>query len=178
MEPAEVLDFWFSELKPADWFQKNDDVDARITDRFAAVHRAAARGELWAWRPMAEGALAEIIVLDQFSRNMFRDDSRAFAADGMALVLAQEALRRSLDRGLSPAQKTFMYIPFTHSESPIMHETAVKLFSQPGLEENLEFELRHKDIIERFGRYPHRNQILSRPSTAEEIEFLNTFPGF
>ena len=101
---------------------------------------------------------------------MFRNDARAFASDGMALALAQEAVRRSLDRKLSPAQKSFMYMPFMHSESPAIHETAVKLFSQPGLEENLDFELGHKAIIEKFGRFPHRNQILGRPSTPEELD--------
>jgi uncharacterized protein (DUF924 family) len=178
MDSAAVIDFWFKELNPKDWFYKNDEMDARITNRFQSVHRAAVLGELWPWRSSAEGALAEIIVLDQFSRNMFRNDARAFAADGMALVLAQEAVRRSLDRELSAPQKSFMYMPYMHSESPAVHDTAVKLFSQPGLEGNLDFELRHKHIIERFGRYPHRNQILGRISTAEEIEFLKTSPGF
>ena len=96
----------------------------------------------------------------------------------MALVLVQEAVRRSLNRELAPAQKSFMYMPFMHSESPVVHEIALKLFSQPGLEDNYDFELQHKNIIERFGRYPHRNQILGRISTAEEIEFLKTAPGF
>lgn len=173
-----MIDFWFNELGPKDWFRKDDEIDARITQRFRAVHCAAARGELWSWRSATLGALAEIIVLDQFSRNMFRDDPRAFATDGMALVLAQEALRRCLDRELSPPQKSFMYMPFMHSESALIHETAIKLFSQPGLEENLDFELRHKAIIDRFGRFPHRNRILGRPSTPEEIEFLKTSPGF
>ena len=178
MDSTEVIDFWFNELGTKDWFRKDDEIDGRITQRFRAVHSGAARGELWSWRSTALGALAEIIVLDQFSRNMFRDDPRAFATDGMALVLAQEALRRSLDRELSPSKKSFMYMPFMHSESALIHETAVKLFSEPGLEENLDFELRHKAIIDRFGRFPHRNRILGRPSTPEEIEFLKTSPGF
>ena len=178
MDSTEVIDFWFNELGTKDWFRKDDEIDARITQRFRAVHSWAARGELWSWRSTALGALAEIIVLDQFSRNMFRDDPRAFATDGMALVLAQEALRRSLDRELSPSQKSFMYMPFMHSESALIHETAVKLFTEPGLEENLDFELRHKAIIDRFGRFPHRNRILGRPSTPEELEFLKTSPGF
>ena len=178
MEAADVLDFWFNELNPRDWFQRNDEVDARITSRFAALHRAAALGELWSWRSSAAGALAEIIVLDQFSRNIYRNDARAFATDGMALVLAQEAVRRALDRELSAPQKSFMYMPFMHSESPVVHEAAVKLFSQPGLEENLPFELQHRDIISRFGRYPHRNEILRRASTPAEIDFLKTAPAF
>ena len=178
MDWVEVIDFWFKELGPKDWFRKDDSVDARIAQRFRTVHEAAASGELWHWRSLAPGALAEIIVLDQFSRNLFRDDPRAFATDSMALVLAQEAIRRSLDRELPAAQKSFMYLPFMHSESPVVHETAVTLFSQPGLEENLAFELRHQKIIERFGRYPHRNQILGRTSTPEELEFLKDSPYF
>jgi uncharacterized protein (DUF924 family) len=96
----------------------------------------------------------------------------------MALVLAQEALRRSLDRDLSAPQRSFMYMPFMHSESKVIHDTAITLFSQPGLEENLKFELDHKAIIERFGRYPHRNRILGRASTPDEVEFLRTAPRF
>jgi uncharacterized protein (DUF924 family) len=178
MDWREVIDFWFGELGPQDWFRKDNAIDTRIVERFASVHSAAAAGELWFWRCTALGALAEIIVLDQFSRNMFRNDRRAFASDGMALVLAQEALRRSFDGELSPPQKSFMYMPFMHSESTVIHETALKLFSQPGLEENLDFERGHKAIIERFGRFPHRNEILGRPSTPEELEFLKTSPGF
>jgi uncharacterized protein (DUF924 family) len=178
MDWEEVIAFWFNDLGPQNWFRKDDAIDARIAQRFASIHHAAAAGELWSWRETALGALAEIIVLDQFSRNMFRHDRRAFASDGMALVLAQEALRRALDRELSPAQKSFMYMPLMHSESTVIHVTAAKVFSQPGLEENLKFELDHKAIIERFGRFPHRNEILGRPSTPEELEFLKTSPGF
>jgi uncharacterized protein (DUF924 family) len=178
MDWIEVIDFWFNELDPKDWFRKDDSVDARIAQRFRTVHEAAASGELWHWRSLAPGALAEIIVLDQFSRNMFRNDPRAFATDGMALVLAQEAVRRSLDRELPAAQKSFMYLPFMHSESGRIQQTTVELFSQPGLEENLDFELRYKSIIDRFGRFPHRNQMLGRPSTAEELDFLETTQAF
>ena len=178
MDSIEVSEFWFNELGPKDWFRQDDGIDAVVAKRFGSTYRAAAAGELWSWRSTALGALAEIIVLDQFPRNMFRADPRAFATDPMALVLAQEALRRALDQDLSAPQKSFMYMPFMHSESALIHQTAVKLFSQPGLEENLDFELRHKAIIERFGRFPHRNQILGRLATPEEIEFLKTNPGF
>ena len=178
MDSTEVSEFWFNELGPKDWFRQDDGIDTVVAKRFGSTYRAAAASELWSWRSTALGALAEIIVLDQFPRNMFRADPRAFATDPMALVLAQEALRRALDQDLSAPQKSFMYMPFMHSESALIHQTAAKLFSQPGLEENLDFELRHKAIIERFGRFPHRNQILGRPSTPEEIEFLKTNPGF
>jgi uncharacterized protein (DUF924 family) len=167
-----VIDFWFAEIDRKLWFKKDADFDATISARFADVHAAAAKGELSHWRDSIAGRLAEVIVLDQFSRNLFRDDSRAFAQDVVALVLAQEAVRLGLDATLPAVQKAFLYMPYMHSESGLVHEQAVKLYSQPGLEFNLDFEMRHKVIIDRFGRYPHRNAILGRASTAEEVAFL------
>ena len=171
-----VLDFWFSELTPADWFRKSDAVDALIAQRFAGLHTQASAGELWVWRATPSGQLAEIIILDQFSRNLFRQDARAFSQDVLALVLAQQAVALGADRDLSVEQRRFVYMPYMHSESLRIHEQAVLLFSQKGLEGNLDFEHRHKTIIERFGRYPHRNAILGRTSTEEELAFLQT-PG-
>jgi uncharacterized protein (DUF924 family) len=168
--------FWFDETKPQQWFSTDPEFDRLIKARFQAIHDAAGRGELYPWREAAEGRLAEIIVLDQFSRNMYRDTPLAFASDPLALVLAQEALRANAHLGLSAARKAFLYMPFMHSESPLIHQHAVALFSEPGLESNLEFELKHKATIDRFGRYPHRNAILGRPSTREEREFLKS-PG-
>ncbi len=130
------------------------------------------RCELSAWRDTPHGRLAEIIVLDQFSRNIHRDTPLAFAADPLALALAQEAVRVDAQRDLPLQQKSFLYMPFMHSESPLIHEQAVVLFGEPGLENSLEFELRHKAIIDRFGRYPHRNAVMGRASTPEEIVFL------
>ena len=137
---------------------------------------AAARCELFAWRATAEGCLAEIVVLDQFSRNIYRDTPRAFAQDALALALAQALVASGQHLGLSVFQRRFAYMPYMHSESPVIHAEAAKLFAQPGLENALDFELRHQAIITRFGRYPHRNQILRRVSTAEEIAFFNE-PG-
>jgi len=176
VEYQSVLGFWFSEIDPKKWWAKDVDFDRLVTKRFQATHDAAAKGELFAWRETPEGRLAEIIVLDQFSRNIYRDSPLAFAYDGQALVLAQEAIRANAQQELPPKQKAFLYIPFMHSESKIIHEISVKLFSEPGLEHNLEFELKHKAIIDRFGRYPHRNAILGRESTEEEIAFLKQ-PG-
>lgn len=171
-----ILDFWFNESTPKQWFARSDDFDHRIATRFSAIYAAAASGELQAWRSTADGRLAEIIVLDQFSRNLFRNAPRAFACDGMALVLAQSAVECGADQDLPVTRRAFLYMPYMHSESALIHTHAVRLFSQPGLEGNLDFELRHKAIIDRFGRYPHRNAALGRPSTPEEIEFLQT-PG-
>ncbi len=172
--PDAVLEFWFEESTPRQWFAVSEDFDRRIGERFGALHAAAARGELAGWRDSAAGRLAEIIVLDQFSRNLHRGRPDAFASDGMALVLAQVAIAAGADRQLEPPRRAFLYMPFMHSESALIHAEAVVLFSQPGLENNLDFELRHKAIIDRFGRYPHRNAVPGRPSTAEEIAFLQT----
>ena len=174
--PADILDFWFSEIQPAQWWSKSDDFDRLIATRFGAVLQAAARCELYAWRATPAGRLAEVIVLDQFSRNINRGEAQAFANDALALGLAQEAVAAGADKGLLPAQRAFLYMPYMHSESAAIHALAVALFSQPGLEHNLDFELRHKAIIDRFGRYPHRNAVLGRASTAEEAAFLQT-PG-
>ena len=174
--PDAVLAFWFEEISPKQWWDKSDDFDRLVATRFGALHQAATRGELHAWRSSADGRLAEVIVLDQFSRNIHRDSPLAFASDGMALVLAQEAVAAGADQALAPARRAFLYLPYMHSESAAIHTLAVGVFSQPGLEGNLDFERRHQAIIDRFGRYPHRNAVLGRASTAEEIEFLKT-PG-
>ena len=173
---GDVLDFWFNELAPAQHWDKDPALDATIEQHFGAVHTAAAAGELWEWRTHAEGRLAEIIVLDQFSRNIFRDSPAAFFCDPMALVLAQEAVATGVDKELSVQKRSFLYLPYMHSESLRVHEQAMRLFDQPGLENNYEFELKHLAIIKRFGRYPHRNALLNRSSTNEEIEFLKQ-PG-
>lgn len=174
MEFREVLSFWFEDLKPEQWWKKDPDLDLEIKKKFGAVHREATLCELDGWRSSPRGRLAEVIVLDQFSRNIYRDDPRAFAWDSMALVLSQEAIRKGSDEELSSPKKSFLYMPFMHSESKTIHRQAVELYQQPGLEFNLEFELKHKEIIDRFDRYPHRNVVLGRESTPEEIEFLKT----
>lgn len=168
----QILTFWFDELEPSQWWKKDDALDREITERFSNAHAAAVRCELFEWRRKARGRLAEIIILDQFSRNIFRGSPQAFAYDPLALALSQEAVANQADKTLAPAEKSFLYMPFMHSESLKIHEIAVRLFRAEGLEFNLDFELKHKAIIERFGRYPHRNEILGRTSTPEEIEFL------
>ena len=172
MQATDILHFWFDELTAQQHFVKDPALDAAIRTRFGLTLEAAARCELFAWRTTAQGRLAEILVLDQFSRNMFRDTPRAFAQDPLALLLAQEMVAGGHDQQLPPNQRAFAYMPYMHSESLAIHEQAVRLFSQPGLESNLAFELRHKAIIERFGRYPHRNQVLGRPCSAPEEAFL------
>lgn len=171
-----VLRFWFEELAPAQWWRADPALDQEVTERFALLHRQAIRGELLEWRAQAHGRLAEVIVLDQFSRNMYRGQARAFEADPMALALAQTAVALGADLPLSPQERAFLYLPYMHSESAHIHTLAVPLFRDRATEGSHAAELKHKAIIDRFGRYPHRNAILGRPSTAEELAFLQT-PG-
>ncbi|MGB0664209.1 MAG: DUF924 family protein [Pontibacterium sp.] len=172
MNANTVIEFWFNELTPAQWWQVDTNLDADILARFSSLHLAAQQGELSHWRQTPEGSLAEIIVLDQFSRNMYRGTPQAFASDGLALALAQFAIEKGYDTQLEPLQRSFLYMPFMHSESAKIHVQALSLFTSLGNENNLDFEIKHKAIIDRFGRYPHRNQILGRVSTAEEEAFL------
>ena len=176
MQFESVLHFWFTELSPKQHYAKDAALDEAIRTRFGATLEAAAQYELFAWRATAEGRLAEILVLDQFSRNVYRDTPRAFAQDALALMLAQELVTSGQDRSLPLAQRSFAYMPYMHSESALVHAQAVSLFSQPGMEDNLRFELHHKAIINRFGRYPHRNAILERSSMAQELAFRSE-PG-
>ena len=176
MHPQTVLDFWFTELTPKHHFAKDTALDDTIRTCFGTTLEAAARCELFAWRATPEGRLAEILVLDQFSRNVYRDTPRAFAQDALALALAQELVASGQDRSLPLAQRSFAYMPYMHSESALVHAQAVLLFDQPGMEDTLRFELRHKAIIDRFDRYPHRNALLGRESTPEELAFLSE-PG-
>jgi uncharacterized protein (DUF924 family) len=170
-----ILHFWLQEITPAQWWKVDAAFDALIRERFSEVHAQANRCELFEWRATPQGRLAEVIVLDQFSRNMHRGTPLAFASDALALALAQEAVACGADKALSAVELPFLYMPFMHSESRAIHVVAERLFREAGLP-NLDFELRHKAIIDRFGRYPHRNAILGRESTAEELEFLK-LPG-
>lgn len=170
----EVLKFWFKELGPTKWFEKNESIDLEIKKRFLPILDVAKKVELYSWRHTPEGRLAEIIVLDQFSRNIYRNDKRSFEVDNLALSLAQEAIYQKADQELSPDKKAFLYMPFMHSESLAIQGLSLNLYKQKGLENNFEFAKRHFEIIERFGRFPHRNSILGRLSTKEELDFLKT----
>ena len=173
---ATVLSFWFEEISTKQWWEKSAEFDRQIQQRFVKLHAAAAQCELFAWRQTPEGRLAEIIVLDQFSRNIFRDQAQAFACDPLALALSQSAIALGADLALPFNQRAFLYMPFMHSESPVIHRMALTLFDSPEMADNMRSELRHKAIIDRFGRYPHRNVLIGRESTPEEQAFLQT-PG-
>lgn len=172
----EVLKFWFEEIEPKMWWSAAPEFDKLVKDRFLPHLEQAARGELFTWRKAPKGRLAEVIVLDQFSRNIFRNTPAAFAQDTAALVLSQEAVAAGVLDELSPIERAFLLMPWMHSESRIIHVETERLFREFTPEDNFKFELRHKAIIDRFGRYPHRNGILGRISTDEEIAFLKQ-PG-
>ncbi len=180
MQASDIFQFWFTELTDKQHFAKDAALDALIAQRFGATLQAGSRSELWQWRSSPEGRLAEIIVLDQFSRNVWRDHlvhgPRAFAQDALALALAQELVARGDDARLTDAQRYFAYMPYMHSESLAVHEEALRLFTALGNANALHYEKLHQAIIEQFGRYPHRNAILGRESTQEEIAFLQQ-PG-
>jgi len=168
----EVIKFWFEEIETSQWWEKDSEFDQLVSDRFSAIHKIASQCELYDWRNTAEGRLAEIIVLDQLSRNIYRGSPQSFLNDSLALALSQEAIRLGADKGMSDKKRSMFYLPFMHSESAAIHEVAVGLYTALAQEGSLEFELKHKAIIDCFGRYPHRNKILGRVSTEEEIAFL------
>ena len=159
--PDDILRFWFVEHGNDDWFGGKAEFDAELA-KFAGLHPRVAGGEAWAWRATPEGRLAEIIVLDQFSRQLHRGAPLAFAQDGMALALAQEAVAGGHDLQLDPVRRMFLYLPYEHSESLVIHEEAVRLFTALGDQEALKYELAHLECLRRFGRYPKRNAALGR----------------
>ena len=172
----EILHFWFEELDPKDWWRKDDALDATIAARFMPVYAALREGVPASWLESPQGVLAAILVLDQFPRNMFRDEPQAFATDAQALALAKQAIAAGLDMRLEPERRAFIYVPFQHVEDRADQARSVELFTALGQKLNLDFAIRHKEIIDRFGRFPHRNAILGRASTDEEREFLKQ-PG-
>ncbi len=175
-DPEEVLRFWFEDTDPKAWWKSDPDFDEQIRRRFAPLHERANAGELFEWRVTPKGRLAEIIVLDQFSRNLYRNSARAFAQDVAALMLAQEAIAAGSHLALQPVERAFLLLPYMHSESRAIHVAAERLYCEFAPKDNYDFELRHKAIVDRFGRYPHRNAVLGRDSTPEELEFLGQ-PG-
>jgi uncharacterized protein (DUF924 family) len=174
--PGEILSFWFDELRPEHWFNPPPGLDQQCDRRFRTTHLALSRGVEAEWRETPENRLAAVIVLDQMPRNMYRASPLAFATDGLALREASLALDAGVDQEMSVDQRAFLYLPFTHSENLVDQARGVKLFTELGDAEYLNFAIRHCEIIRKFGRFPHRNAILGRVSTAAEIDFLSQ-PG-
>jgi uncharacterized protein (DUF924 family) len=173
----DVLTFWFVDHGREHWFGGGPAFDAELTEKFAETHASVARGEAWTWRATADGRLAEIIVLDQFSRQIHRGTASAFASDSMALVLAQEAVAAGHDLAVPHERRMFFYLPYMHSESLLIHEESLRLHKALGVEEGVQYELAHQDVLRRFGRYPRRNEALGRVSTPEEREYCASDEG-
>ena len=177
-DPVEaVIHFWFQQLSPKDWYGAPPDVDAATKARFGEIYEALEDRVPQIWFETPRGVLAAILVLDQFPRNMFRGTPRAFATDASALALAKKAISTAADMALPPKQRSFIYLPFQHAEDRADQARSIKLFTALGNPLNLDYAKRHQEVIERFGRFPHRNAILGRVSTEEEIAFLKQ-PGF
>jgi len=171
VSPHDVLAFWEA-AGPGKWFSTDAALDAAIRERFLATYEAAAGGALEPWESTPEGALALVIVLDQFPRNMFRGSARIYAADAAARAVAERALARGFDRAVAQDLRTFFYLPFSHSETIADQERSLALYCTLGDQKSLRYAEEHADIIRRFGRFPHRNDILGRQTTAEEQAFL------
>jgi uncharacterized protein (DUF924 family) len=176
--PSEVVKFWFSDTVRPLWFAATAEFDQALRQHFLATYQAAAVGERTDWEITPEGALALVIVLDQFPLNMFRGRPEAFATEMAAREVADRAIARGLDQALPPEQQTFLFMPFMHSETLADQERSVRLFQQPGLEQALGFARHHHGLIRRFGRFPHRNVILGRTHTAEEVAYLASPEAF
>jgi uncharacterized protein (DUF924 family) len=173
----DVLRFWFVDHGEADWFGAKPEFDAEIARQFADTLAAAAAGHTVHWQQTPGGRLAEIIVLDQFSRQIHRGDAKAFATDPRALASAEAMVAARDDMRLEPRRRMFGYLPFMHSESIAVHERALPLFERLGMPDFLKHEHGHLDCLKRFGRYPRRNAALGRPSTPEEIAYINSGDG-
>ncbi|YBW40713.1 Protein of unknown function DUF924 [Nitrobacter sp. TKz-YC01] len=170
--PADVLAFWRA-AGPSKWYTKNNPFDVEVRRRFLQLWDAARAGELAEWEKTDDGALALVIVLDQFPRNMFRSDARTFSTDGQALTVAERAIARGADTRIEPDLVEFLYVPFMHSERLADQDRCIELFRTRGRPENLKFAEIHADIIRRFGRFPHRNLVLGRTTNADEQAFLD-----
>lgn len=169
-----ILNFWFAEATPTQWFRRDDAFDQAIKKRFSALHTAASNGNLDVWRTHPRYSLALILLLDQFSRNLFRDDAVAFKQDAQALDITRETIARRHDKVAASSARSFYYMPFMHSERLEMQDRCLALFvTQMPASMNVPFAIEHRNIIARFGRFPHRNHVLGRKSTPAEIAFLN-----
>jgi uncharacterized protein (DUF924 family) len=170
----EILDFWFVETTPEQWFQKNESFDSEIKARFEADYKKALGGEYDAWQEAAKGALALSVLLDQFPRNMYRNTPKAFEADAKALSIAKKAVAQNLDEELAPMQAFFLYLPFEHSENLKDQEKSLNLFSKIKQQAPMgyDYALKHYEVIKAYGRFPHRNDILGRENTPAEEEYL------
>ena len=178
VEPQEIIDFWFSEPFCNHWFAATPELDQQIRDRYELLWGLASEGQLDHWMTTPEGCLALVILLDQFPLNMFRNQRESFSTEAQARTVAGFAIKRAFDQLLTAQQQAFLYMPFMHSEALEDQERSVMLYKQAGLTENLAFARHHRAIVQEYGRFPHRNAILGRPSRKEELHYLASDGAF
>ncbi len=171
----EILSFWFEETAPSQWFQKNNDFDAEIKSRFSLTYEMANKGLCAAWTDDAEGVLALCLVLDQFPRNMFRNSPKSFSSDKKILLIVKASINKGFDQLLSAHKRKFLYMPYMHSENLEDQKRSVELYKSLKGDDYLAYDyaVKHMEVIEKYGRFPHRNEALGRESTAEELEYLS-----
>lgn len=178
MNPQEVIGYWYSDRIRKRWFSSTPELDAEIREKYEPLWISGVRGELDGWRTTAAGCLALVLVFDQFPLNMFRGQARSFQTEARAREVAREALNNKFDTELEKEKLPFLFMPFMHSEQLEDQDLAVALFERYGLNENLRFALHHREIVRKFGRFPHRNEILGRENTPEEREYLASKSAF
>lgn len=178
VSPKDILDFWYAEEMRSKWFAATPQLDALIKERFERVWEAALRGELDTWLSSPDGCLALAIILDQLPLNMFRGTAKRFTSEAKSRDVARHAIDQGYDQRIDPARLAFLYMPFMHSENLADQDFSVRLFEAAGLENNVRFAKHHREIVRRFGRFPHRNTILGRASTPQELDYLNSKEAF
>ncbi len=176
--PADILDFWFSDRMQKHWFSSTAEIDQEILDKYEHLWQQAASGDLDSWCETASGSLALVIVLDQFPLNMFRNQAKTFSTGDQAVKIARQAIDNKQDREIAKDRVAFLFMPLMHSEDMNDQDLSVKMFTESGLDGFLKYAIQHRDIVSRFGRFPHRNAILSRESTAEELAYLASDEAF
>lgn len=175
---VEIIDYWYSPGIRSHWFASTPELDAEIRERYEALWQAATNGELDHWQTSPQGCLALVILLDQFPLNMYRNLPQSFSSEARAIEVAHAAIAKGFDQALRQEQKAFLYMPFMHSEKLADQNLSVKLYTEAGLKQNQHFAEHHRELIRRFGRFPHRNQILGRTSKTGEIEYLSSKNAF
>lgn len=173
-----ILDYWYSDRLKKYWFNSTEDLDKEIKDRYEASWKAAIRGELDDWKESAEGCLALAVIFDQFPLNMFRGEVESFSTEAMAIKVSKLAIDKGFDKEIDKDKIAFLYMPLMHSENMDDQNLAVSLFEKAGLDDNAKFARHHRDIIQQFGRFPHRNEILQRESSQSEVDYLNSEQAF
>lgn len=176
--PKDILDFWFAEPMRSKWFASTPQLDVAIRDQYEPVWEAALSGELDHWLNSPDGCLALAIILDQLPLNMFRGTAQSFTSEARSCDVARHAIDQGYDKQIDPTRLAFLYMPFMHSENLADQDLSVALFEAAGLENNVRFAKHHREIVRRFGRFPHRNAILGRASTPEELDYLNSKEAF